>query len=110
MIKKLIVPATLFALAGGFALIAQADMEGGEPDGKAGFVKHCASCHADGGNIVNPEKTLKKADLEKNGVKSWEDIVAKMRNPGPGMTKFEEKDISEPEAKAIAEYVLTAFK
>lgn len=60
MIKKFIVPAALFALAGGFALIARADMEGGEPDGKTEFAKHCASCHVDGGNIVNPEKTLKK--------------------------------------------------
>jgi cytochrome c6 len=33
-----------------------------------------------------------------------------MRNPGPGMTKFDKKEISDKEAKAIAEYVLKTFK
>ena len=27
-------------------------------DGKAEFVEHCAPCHKDGGNTVNPKKTL----------------------------------------------------
>jgi cytochrome c6 len=82
----------------------------GKIDAKKEFVEHCAACHADGGNIVNPAKTLKKADLAKNGIKSWQDIVAKMRNPGPGMNKFEKKDISDKEARAIAEYILKTFK
>ncbi len=109
MRMKLMVPVTLFAL-GVSVLIARADMKGGVLDGKAEFEEHCAVCHPAGGNIVNPAKTLKKADLEKNGVKSWQDIVAKMRTPGPGMNKFEEKDVPEPEAKAIAEYILATFK
>jgi cytochrome c6 len=33
-----------------------------------------------------------------------------MRNPGPGMTKFDEKIISTKEAQAIAEYILKTFK
>jgi cytochrome c6 len=33
-----------------------------------------------------------------------------MRHPGPGMTQFDEKTISNQEAKAIAAYVLKAFK
>jgi cytochrome c6 len=74
------------------------------------FEEHCAACHADGGNNVNPAKTLKKADLEKNGIKSWKDIVTTMRNPGPGMNKFEKKDVSDKEARAIAEYILKTFK
>ena len=40
----------------------------------------------------------------------YQDIVAKMRNPGPGMTKFEKKDVSDKEARAIAEYILKTFK
>ena len=82
----------------------------GKVDGKKAFEEHCAMCHADGGNNVNPDKTLKKADREKNGIKKWQDIVAKMRNPGPGMTKFEKKDVSDKEARAIAEYILKTFK
>jgi cytochrome c6 len=95
--------------AGLFALTAHAAVAD-QVDGKKEFAEHCASCHVNGGNIVNPAKTLKKADLDKNGVKSWQDIVAKMRNPGPGMQKFDTKDVSDQEAQAIAEYVLTAFK
>jgi len=33
-----------------------------------------------------------------------------MRNPGPGMTKFDEKTIPEETAKAIAEYILETFR
>jgi cytochrome c6 len=91
------------------ATTAYADGKG-KIDAKKEFEEHCAACHANGGNIVNPAKTLKKADLAKSGIKRWQDIVAKMRNPGPGMTKFEKKDISDKEAKAIAEYVLKTFK
>ena len=90
------------------ATTALADAKG-RISGRVEFEKHCAVCHADGGNVINAAKTLRKADREKNGVKGWKDIVAKMRNPGPGMTKFEKKDISDKEAKAIAEYVLKTF-
>lgn len=79
-------------------------------DGKKEFEEHCASCHKDGGNIVNPAKTLKKADLAANGVKKWQDIVGKMRNPGPGMNTFDKKEVSDKEARAIAEYILKTFK
>lgn len=106
--KKSLVTAILFA-AGVCSLNAQADMEG-KMDAKAEFEKHCAICHPGGGNSVNKAKTLKKEALKKNGIKSWKDIVAKMRNPGPGMTKFDKKEMSDKEAKAIAEYVLKTFK
>ncbi len=77
--------------------------------GESLFQQHCSPCHADGGNKVNPQKTLHKKDREANGVKSASDIVSKMRNPGPGMTKFDEKTISDRNAQAIAEYVLKSF-
>jgi cytochrome c6 len=32
-----------------------------------------------------------------------------MRNPGPGMTAFDEKTIPDTDAKEIAEYVLKTF-
>lgn len=106
--KKSLVTATLIAV-GAFALNAQADMEG-KMDAKAEFEKHCAVCHPAGGNIVNQAKPLGKAALAKDGIKSWKDIVAKIRNPGPGMTKFDKKGMPDKEAKAIAEYVLKTFK
>jgi cytochrome c6 len=74
------------------------------------FKNNCAVCHRDGGNVINPEKTLHKEDLDEFGVKTPEDIVNIMRNPGPGMRKFSEMDISNEDAKKIAEYVLKTFK
>lgn len=93
-----------------FAATASADTKGGKIDGKKEFEEHCAVCHKDGGNMVNPAKTLSKKDREANGVKSARDIVGKMRKPGPGMTQFDKKTISDKEAKAIADYILKTFK
>ncbi len=81
----------------------------GDPGEKL-FKKHCASCHPDGSNIVKPEKSLHKKEMEANKVMSADDIVKLMRNPGPGMVKFGGKVISEKNAKAIADYVLKTFK
>lgn len=74
------------------------------------FKKHCAVCHPNGGNIVNPKKTLAKKDREANGFKTAKDLIRNMRKPGPGMTAFDEKTIPDKDAKAIAEYVLKTFK
>ncbi len=100
-----LVAVSLLATAG------YADTKKGEKiDGKKEFQEHCAECHKDGGNMVNPTKTLSKKDREANGVKTAKDIIAKMRNPGPGMTKFDAKTISDKEAKAIADYIIKTFK
>lgn len=73
------------------------------------FKKHCAVCHANGGNTVNPKKTLARKDREANGFKTAQDVIRNMRNPGPGMTKFDEKTIPAKDAKAIADYVIKTF-
>lgn len=94
------------------ALAAPAFAAGGK-DAKKGeelFKQHCASCHADGGNIVNPKKTLGKEALKANGITDWKGIVKTMRNPGPGMTKFDAKAVPDKDAKKIAEYILKTFK
>ncbi len=83
--------------------------EAKESRGEKLFMANCKVCHPDGGNIVNPKKTLHKADRDANGVKTVEDIMKRMRNPGPGMTKFDEKNYPDKDAKAIAEYVLKTF-
>lgn len=84
--------------------------KGGKIDGKKEFEEHCAVCHPNGGNIINKMKPLDSKSLKANGVKNAKDIIAKMRNPGPGMTKFDDKTISNKEAKAIADYIMKAFK
>ncbi len=110
MKKGLTATITLIALAA-FATTSFADTNKGQKiDGKKEFEEHCAVCHKDGGNTINPTKTLNKKDREANGVKNAKDIIAKMRNPGPGMTAFDKKTISDKEAKAIADYILKTFK
>ena len=79
-------------------------------DAKKMFEQHCAACHPNGGNVMNPAKTLGNKELKANGVKSAKDIVAKMRKPGPGMTTFDKKTVPDTQAKAIAEYILKTFK
>lgn len=77
--------------------------------GEERFKVLCAMCHPGGGNIINPKKTLHKVDRESNNVKTADDIIKIMRNPGPRMTKFNENVVPEKEARAIAGYILKTF-
>lgn len=109
--KKTMITTTLLLTTCLYATTGFCDTKKGEIiDGKKEFEEHCAACHPNGGNTVNAMKPLNMKSLQANGVKSAKDIIAKMRNPGPGMTKFDEKTISNKEAKAIAEYILKSFK
>ena len=78
--------------------------------GEALFRQHCSACHPDGGNIVNAQKTLHKKELSANKIKKPGDIVTKMRHPGPGMTAFDKKTVTDADAKKIADYILKTFK
>ncbi|HJV65477.1 MAG TPA: c-type cytochrome [Geomonas sp.] len=73
------------------------------------YKQYCAACHPDGGNTINPKKTLHAKDLAANNVKTSDDIVNLMRNPGPGMTKFDATTISDDDAKKIGDYILATF-
>ncbi len=96
--------------AAGVLLFAGGALAGQDAQsGEALFQQHCTACHADGGNIINPKKTLNKSDLEANGVNSVEAIVNLMRNPGPGMMQFDESTLSDEQAKKIAEYILATY-
>jgi mono/diheme cytochrome c family protein len=74
------------------------------------FKQMCAQCHPDGGNTVNPKRTLHRRSLEANNITKPEDIVKIMRNPGAGMNKFDEATLPEKDAVTIAEYVLNTFQ
>jgi cytochrome c6 len=92
----------------GTLVFAAEKMEG--KMGEALFKEHCEICHPDGGNIINPSFTLHRKELAAHGITKPEGIIDKMRNPGPGMTKFNEKTIPDADAKKIAEYILETFK
>lgn len=90
-----------------------------EGTGEALFRANCSACHPDGDNILNRNKSLRKADREANGIFTAEDIINKMRNPGPapthpeewaGMQIFDKNKISDEDAQKIANYILQTFK
>lgn len=78
-------------------------------DGRNLFQQHCAVCHPGGGNIINPQKGLDRATLAANNIDTVGAIVAIMRQPGPGMTPFDEATLSEPDAALIAEFILQNY-
>ena len=109
--KKVLTGTAAFCIVALMAAAALADThKGGKIDGKKEFEEHCAACHANGGNMINKAKTLSKKDRDANGVKSVKDIVATMRKPGPGMTVFDKKTVSDKEAAEIAKYIIKTFK
>jgi cytochrome c6 len=106
--KRLLAVLLAVAVIGVFVIACYA--KGSGSSGEALFKEHCAVCHPEGGNIINGQFTLHKKALEAHGITKASQIVDKMRNPGPGMTKFDEKTISGKDATKIANYILKTFK
>jgi hypothetical protein len=68
---------------------------------------------------MNKQKTLHRKDLDANNIRTAEDIVKKVRNPGPapthpatwsGMKKFDERELSTDDALKIGDYILKKFQ
>ncbi|HBH60649.1 MAG TPA: cytochrome C [Nitrospiraceae bacterium] len=79
------------------------------PTGEELFKQNCAVCHPEGGNIINSQKNLHEEDRDEFGIRTPEDIIKIMRNPGPGMRVFDENTVSDRDAQKIAEYILKTF-
>jgi cytochrome c6 len=109
MKKSFILPVIAVA-ASLIGTLAFAEKPAPKNEGETKFKEHCAVCHPDGGNIVNPKKALHKKDRDANGVKSEADIVKTIRKPGPGMTPFDAKTLSDKDAGEIAKYIVKTFK
>ena len=97
--KKSILLATVAVSVSLMSAVAFAAANSGE----AIFKAKCASCHPDGGNIMNPKETLK-------GIKDAKKITRKIRKGGGGMTAFDAKAISDADAKLVSEYIIKTFK
>jgi cytochrome c6 len=78
-------------------------------DGKALFEQHCSGCHYQGTNAVYPSRPLFRLYREANGLKTPKDLVAKMRRGGQGMPRFSTKQLSNADARAIADYIIRTF-
>jgi cytochrome c6 len=109
LMKLSLIALCMLTAVGFIASNTRADQPAVTNAGEAKFKEQCAVCHVNGGNIINPQKTLLKNDRKANNITSAADIINKMRKPGPGMTLFDEKTISNNDAQAIAEYILKTF-
>ena len=74
-----------------------------EGSGKTLFKDKCASCHPDGGNILDPKENL-------FGLENSAKIVKKIRKGGGGMPAYDKKAISDADAKLLADYIIETFK
>jgi cytochrome c6 len=74
--------------------------------GGAVFNANCASCHAGGRNLVQANKSLSKADLEKYGMNSVEAIVNQVTNGKNAMPAFKGR-LKDSQIQDVAEYVLS---
>lgn len=78
--------------------------------GEALFKQYCAPCHPDGGNVSDPQRTLRGSALRNKNIAKPEAIVNIMRHPISRMIRFDETTIPDKDALAIAEYILTSFQ
>jgi cytochrome c6 len=74
------------------------------------FKQYCAPCHPDGGNVSDPERTLRGAALRSHHITKPRDIVHIMRTPISRMISFDAATLSDKDATAIADYVIYTFK
>lgn len=81
--------------------LAEADLA----KGAQVFSSNCAACHIGGGNLVNPTKTLQKADLEQYQMNSIDAIKNQVINGKLGMPAFEGR-LATDQIEAVAAYVL----
>jgi cytochrome c6 len=69
------------------------------------FSLHCISCHANGDNIILPEKNLKKETLEALGMNSQSSLIYQIMNGKNGMPAFGGR-LKEVEIEQISSYIL----
>ena len=69
------------------------------------FIKNCAGCHINGGNIIRRNKTLKAKDLKRNGLDTQEKI-AKIAREGIGIMDGYEEVLGEKGDQLVANWIL----
>ena len=68
------------------------------------FANHCAGCHVNGGNVIRRNKTLRRQDLLREGVKGPAE-VARIAARGKGQMSGYEKVLGEGGADAVGAWV-----
>jgi cytochrome c6 len=78
-------------------------------NGQTVFNNTCAGCHKNGGNTLNPEKTLDLEALEKFGLNSLEALKKQITEGKTPMPAFK-GILSEKQIEDVAHYVLQQAK
>ncbi len=76
-----------------------------ENEGEHLFIKNCAGCHINGGNIIRRNKTLKIKDLKRNGLDSTERI-AEIAREGIGSMDGYKEVLGEKGDQLVANWIL----
>ena len=103
--KKLIAIAFTVITAISFGLASPA-LAGNAAHGGQIFGANCAACHANGNNVVNAQKTLKKEALKEYGKDTIEAISYQVKNGNGAMPAFGSK-LSDADIEDVATYVLS---
>ncbi|MEA5593849.1 cytochrome c6 PetJ [Rivularia sp. UHCC 0363] len=100
IVSILLLGVAIFSFAFGRPALADASA------GAAVFNANCASCHAGGRNLVQANKSLSKADLEKYGMNSIEAITNQVTNGKNAMPAFKGR-LKDTQIQDVAAYVLS---
>jgi cytochrome c6 len=103
-VKKLLCTAVMLMATVIFGL-AQPVLAADTANGAKIFNNKCAACHAGGKNLVNPAKTLQKADLEKYEMYDASKIITQVTNGKGAMPSFKGQ-LSDADIADVAAYVL----
>ena len=99
-------------VAGGAALCMLTHQPAAVADtGAVIFETKCAACHANGGNVLNPQKTLDAKALEKFKYNEQAAVVQLLKNGKGQMPKYQGaippiSRLSDEDIEAVAQYVL----
>jgi cytochrome c6 len=110
MKKYLIIAVAAFAVCLHISAASAGEQAAKAQPGEKLFTQQCAVCHPQGGNIINPQKSLSKKILAANNIRTEEDIIKIIRNGAPGMAKFDATALADEDVKKIARYILSTFK
>lgn len=102
--KKILALILLLSIVFNFTFVRPV-LAGDAANGAKLFNANCAACHAGGKNLVNPTKTLAKADLDKYGMNSLEAIVTQVTKGKAAMPAFQGK-LNAEQIEDVATFVL----
>jgi cytochrome c6 len=95
----------LFGFISAIVLLTPPTLAANLKNGAQVFEANCAGCHANGGNIVRRNKTLKLKALERNGYATVAAIGQIVINGKNNMPAYKTK-LTKPQIEDVAAYVL----